>query len=108
MQHGAAIEGFAQEWITLAIAVRGLLRPPEQQIEREAGATGIANLSDLSEVVTLKRHDHQQIGIRIPAAVAPGQGAEQNHFLRRVLLNQPLRETRQSLTGHQRRVTAYW
>ncbi|MFO7628409.1 MAG: hypothetical protein R6W06_02610 [Prochlorococcaceae cyanobacterium] len=102
MQHFTAVEGLPEERITLAIAIGGFIGAPQQQIQRETGRACSADLSDLSQVITLKGHDHHQVGVRIPAAIAAGQGSIQDHLLRRKVGHQVPGEGIKRLSRHER------
>ena len=95
------IKGFTQEWVALLITLRGFFWAPEQQIQRKPCLASVTDLADFFEMSPLKGHHNEDVGIGVPAALAAGKGAKQNHVFWGELLHQPLGEGLQRLTGDQ-------
>jgi len=73
-----AIKGFPEERIALLITLRGFLWAPEQQIQRKPCLARVTDVANLFEVPPFKGHNHKNVGIGIPAALATGQRAKQS------------------------------
>ena len=102
MQHLSMVKRLAYDRIPPPVANLNFLRPPDQQIQGESHWAETAHFTDLGQVATLEGHHHKNVGIRIPARLTTGQGTEQNHPFRCVVLHQLLRKGQQGLAGHQR------
>lgn len=96
------IKGFPDDWVAAQVALGHLIGPAHQQIEGEAGWTGLANRADLGQMPALEWHHHEDVGIRIPAPFTAGLGSKQNDLLRSKPFHQLLREGLQGLAGDER------
>jgi hypothetical protein len=84
------IKGFLNKWGSSGDAPLDGLRPAHKTLAWTLGSTKPVDLTNGVEVSPFKGHANEDGGIKIPAALAAGQRAEQEHLLRREMGHQPL------------------
>ena len=84
------IKGFLNKWGSSGVAPLDGLRPSHKTLGWTLGSTKLVHLTNGLELSPFKGHANEDGGSKIPAALAAGQQAEQDHLLRREMGRQPL------------------
>lgn len=84
------IKGFLNKWGSSGVAPLDGLRPSHKTLEWTLGSAKLADLTNGLELSPFKGHANEDGGIKLSAALAAGQRAEQDHLLRREMGHQPL------------------